>query len=131
MDDIAYGKLGDLAGLGARYVGDRDNLRRHVARTAARADLQADALLQILVERDACSEAHEQHDAHVVVEILADAKRLGDFRHLLDLIVYLGRAYAHAAGIERRVGAAMDDHAAMRGPFGEIAVAPDVVEALE
>ncbi len=66
-----------------------------------------------------------------MVEILADAERLGDLRHLLDLVVDLGRADAHAAGIERRVGAAVDDHAAMLGPFGEIAVAPDVVEALE
>jgi hypothetical protein len=48
-----------------------------------------------------------------------------------DLVVDFRRADAHAAGIERRVRAAMDDHAAMLGPFGEIAMAPDIVEAGE
>ena len=43
----------------------------------------------------------------------------------------LGGADAHAAGIERGVGAAVDDDAAMLGPFGEVAVAPDAGEALE
>ena len=87
----------------------------------------ADALFEHrVVERDARAQPHEQHDAHVVVPILADADRLDDLRHLLDLVVDLRRADAHAAGIERRVGAAMDDDAAMLGPFGEIAMAPDI-----
>src|SRR6185312_6558074 len=63
--------------------------------------------------------------------VLADADRLCDLRHLLDLVVDFRRADAHAARIERRVRAAMDDDAAMRGPLGEIAMAPDIVEALE
>src|SRR5690606_8165987 len=58
-------------------------------------------------------------------------QRLGDLGKLLDLVVDLGRADAHAAGIERGVGAAMDHDAAMGGPFGEVAMAPDIVEALE
>jgi hypothetical protein len=33
--------------------------------------------------------------------------------HLLDLVVDFGGADAHAAGIERGVGAAVDDHAAV------------------
>ena len=53
-------------------------------------------------------------------------EHLGD---LLDLRVDFGRADAHAAGIERRVRAAVDDHAAMLGPFGEIAMAPDIRES--
>ncbi len=86
---------------------------------------------QLLVQRDAGRQADEQHDAHVVVAVLADARGLGDLRHLLDLGVDLGGADAHAAGVQRGVRAAMDDHAAMLGPFGEVAMAPDVVEALE
>ena len=74
---------------------------------------------------------HEQHDAHVVVEILADGERLQHLRHALDLRIDLRRADPHAAGIERRVGAAVDDDAAMLGPFGEIAVRPDAGKALE
>jgi drug/metabolite transporter (DMT)-like permease len=52
-------------------------------------------------------------------------------RQLLDLAVDLGGADAHAAGVERGVRAAVDDHAAVRGDLAEVAVAPDVVEALE
>ena len=83
------------------------------------------------VERYARRQAHEQHDAHIIVPVLADADRLDDLRQLLDLVVDLGGADPYAARIERRIGAAVDDHAAMPGPFGEIAMAPDIVEALE
>ena len=43
---------------------------------------------------------------------------------LLDLPVDLGRADAHAAGIERRVAAAVDDHPAVRRDLRPVAVAP-------
>jgi hypothetical protein len=103
-----------------------------MARRGAGADLRLDLLVEIASSSvDAGRKPHEQHDAHVAVEILADAQRLDDLRHLLDLVVDLGGADAHAAGIERRVRAAMDDHAAMRRPFGEVAMAPDIVETLE
>ena len=59
------------------------------------------------------------------------ARASSDFRHALDLRVNLRRADAHAAGIERGVGAAVDDDAAMRGPFGEVAMRPDAGKPLE
>src|SRR5690606_26921032 len=40
-------------------------------------------------------------------------------------------ADAHAAGIEHRVGAAIDDHAAVAGQLHIVAVAPHPGEALE
>src|SRR5215472_5336818 len=39
MDDVADRELDDLATLGARYVGDLDDLRRDVARRRVGADL--------------------------------------------------------------------------------------------
>ena len=53
------------------------------------------------------------------------------FVELLDLAVDLGRADAHAAGIQHGVRAAVDDHAAVRGQLGVVAVAPDAGKALE
>ena len=75
VHDVAHGELGDLAGLGARDVGDLDDPGRHVARAGAGADLLLDALAQGVVERDAGLQDHEQHDAHVVVPVLADDDR--------------------------------------------------------
>ena len=54
----------------------------------------------------------EQHDALVAVPLLADDQALDDLGELLDLAVDLGRADAHAAGIQHGVGAAVDDDAA-------------------
>ena len=110
MDDVAHGELGDLAGLGARNVGDRHDPGRHVARAGARADLaRGCAVSRSVVERARPRQPHEQHDAHVAVAVLADAERLGDLRHLLDLVVDLRRADPHAARVERGIRAAMDD----------------------
>jgi hypothetical protein len=89
------------------------------------ADLPANALLERLVERCALNERHEQHDAHIVLPVLADADRLDHFGNLLDLRIDFRRADAHAGRIERRIGAAIDDHAAVLRPFGEIAMRPD------
>ena len=86
---------------------------------------------QRVVELRAGAQAHEEDDAHVVVPVLADGERLEHLGDLLDLAVDLRGADAHAAGVERGVGAAVDDHAAVLGPFGEVAVAPDAGEALE
>ena len=75
---------------------------------------------------------HEQHDAHIALSQswpIDDA--LEHLRQLLDLAVDLRRADAHAAGIEHRVRAAIDDDAAMLGQLDIVAMAPDVGEALE
>src|SRR5690606_22332063 len=53
------------------------------------------------------------------------------FVELLDLVVDFSGADAHATRIERRVRTAIDDDAAMVSDFGEVAVAPGVVEALK
>ncbi len=131
MDDVAHGKLDDLARLGARNVGHLDDLRRHVARRGVLADLVADLLLERGVELGAIAQPHEQDDADVVVPVLADDDRFQHLVHLLDLAVDLGRADANAARIQHRVRPAVNDHAIMRGDLGPVAVRPYAREALE
>ena len=89
-------------------------LRRHVTRRRVAADRVADLVAQLLVERQALAQPDEQHDAHVALPLLRDRDRLGDFLDLLDLAIDLGRADAHAAGIQHRIGAAVHDQAAAR-----------------
>ena len=105
----------------------------HVARRRVRADVLLDPLDQRVVEREALAQLHEQHDAHVAPSppVLADHEALDHLVELLDLPVDLRGADAHAARIQRRVRAAVDDHAAVRGDLGVVAVAPDAGEALE
>src|SRR5690606_633720 len=129
--DVAHGKLGDLAGLRARNVGHGDDAGRYVAWAGTVADLGAYLLFQRFVERHALGKPHEQDHADVALPLLADADCLDHLGQLLHLLVDLGRADAHAAGIQRGVGAAVDDHAAVLGPLCEVAVMPDIVEALE
>jgi hypothetical protein len=54
-----------------------------------------------------------------------------DFVDLFDLAIDLGRADAHAARVQCRVRAAVDNDAVMLGELDIIAVAPDVGEPLE
>ena len=61
--------------------------------------------------------------ALVVLEVHDQA--VGDLRQLLDDGVELARAHAHAAAVERRVGAAGDDAAAALGEADPVALAPD------
>src|SRR4249920_1260908 len=51
----------------------------------------------------------EEDHAGVVLPFLADDKALLDFVELFDLAVDLGRADAHAAGVQGRVRAAVDN----------------------
>src|ERR1700681_969218 len=131
MDDVADGELDDLAGFGTRNIGDRDDLGRNVPRACAQADRRFDASDKRVVQLRARPKPQEKDDAHIARPVLSDRKRLDDFRDLLDLSIDLGGADAHAAGIERGIGTAMDDHAAMLGPFGKVAVAPYAREAFE
>ena len=73
----------------------------------------------------------EQHDAHVAVPILGDHEALEHVVERIDLAVDLGGSDAHATGVERRVGATVDDHAAVLGPLGEVALVPGARESLE
>src|SRR5690606_37952370 len=70
-------------------------------------------------------------DADIALPVLAYGERLLHFRQLFHLRVDFRRADAHAAGVQRRVRAAMNDNAAMRCDFGEVAMAPDTREAPE
>jgi hypothetical protein len=73
-----------------------------------------------VVERVAARlQLHEEHDAHVALPVLADHHALQHLQLLLDLAVDLGRADAHAAGVEHRVGAAVDDDAVVLGELGD------------
>ena len=72
-------------------------------------DRVAQAALEIGVERRAGLQAHEQHDARVVAPFLRHDDAFGDLRERLDDAVDLGRADAHAAGVQHRIGAAVDD----------------------
>ncbi len=100
-------------------------------RAGAGADLGFDFLAQLIVESKPFGKHHEQHHAHIVVPILADDDGFLDLFELLHLAVYLRRADPHAARIERRIGAALHDDAAMLCPFGEIALMPDARKPLE
>src|SRR5262249_31179454 len=66
-----------------------------------------------------------------VLPVLADHDALQDLRQLLHLAIDLRRADADAAGVQHRVGAAVDDDAAMLGQLHIVAVMPDVGIALE
>ena len=68
---------------------------------------------------------HEQHDAHVAVPVLPDGERFDDLVQALDGRVDLRGADAHAARIQHRVRAAIDDQAAVLGQLGVVAVTPD------
>ena len=82
---------------------------------------------QVVVERDAVGEHHEEDElaraALVVLEM--DDQAVGDLRQLLDDAVELAGAEAHAAAVERRVGAAGHDTAAALREADPVALAPD------
>src|SRR5690606_17134453 len=93
--------------------------------------LVPDGLHKFIIEHGSRRKTYEEDDAYVPVPILADADGLGDLRKLFDLIIDLGGTDAHPAWIEGRIRAPMDDDAAMLGPLGEVAMAPDILEPVE
>ena len=119
VHDVAHRELDDLVALGARNVRHLHDLRRHVPRRGVGADVLLDPVDERRIEREAVLQAHEQDHAHVAHlarrPILADDEAFDDLGQLLDLAIDLRRADAHAAGIERRIGAAVEDEAAVRG----------------
>ena len=131
MHHVAHGEFGDLAGFGARNVVHLHDAGRHMARACAFADAGADLLFQRLVQRDALGQDDEKNDADIAIPFLADGDGFRHFRQAFHLRIDFRRADAHAAGIERRVRAAMNDHPVMRGDFGKIAMTPDAGEARE
>ena len=80
---------------------------------------------QCVVELHALVQPDEQHYTHILLPLLADDDGFRDLFYLIDLAVNLGGADAHAAGVERRVGTAIDDIAAAVGDrLGEVALGP-------
>ena len=63
--------------------------------------------------------------------MLPERERLEHLGHRLDHAIDLGGADSHAAGVERRVAASVDDHAAVHGPRREVAVRPHLGEPFE
>ena len=131
MDDIADGDFGDLARLGSGNVVDGDNPGGHVPWRAIEANLGFDEVRQLFVQLQAFAQAHEKHHADVAFPILADGDAFNNLVQFFNLPINFRRADAHAARIERRVRAAMDNHAAARGPGHMVAVTPDIVEPFE
>src|SRR6185503_4339856 len=135
VNHVAHGELHDLAALGPGNVADLDDLRGHVARRRVGANARLDAIGELVVERSALLQLHEQDDADVTHfagrPVLADDDAFDDLGHLLDLAIDLGRPDAHAARIERCIGAAVDDEAVVRGDLDPIAMTPDAGKPLE
>ncbi len=130
-----YARDRDLHFFSADRVGDRGDLfdvSRHVAPGGALDNLLLDLRRKLVVERHPLAKYDEQADINVRVRRpLADHHAVNDRVHRLDLSVYLRCADAHAAGVERRVGSAVDDHPAALGDLDEVTVMPDVRISLE
>ena len=101
-----------------------------MARRRVLADAAADAILELVGERHAVAQPDEQHDALVVVPVLADDEALDDLVELLDLAIDLGGADAHAAGVQHGIRAAVDDDAVVLGDLDPVAVAPDARDSV-
>ncbi len=109
----------------------REDHGGHMAGRGAIAHLLLDQGDQLVIQGDARRQPHKENNAHVIVPVLADGQGLKHLGDALDLGIDFSGADAHAAGIERGIGTAMNDEAAMGGDLGEIAVAPDIVKAGE
>src|SRR3954454_1541366 len=94
-------------------------------------DPLTDAIFELMRQRRAFGEPHEEHDPLVVLPLLADRERLEHLRYGLDLPVNLGGADAHAAGIQDGIGTAVDDHAVVNRELDVVTVMPHPRIALE
>ena len=128
MNHIAHGELGDLATDGSRDVGDLHDPPGHVVRRRGGADAPANLLAQGIVQGGTFPQAHEQHDAGVVLPVLRYHEALHYVRQLLYLPVDLRRADPDATRVERGVAAAIDDDPVVLGERSPVAMAPYVVE---
>jgi hypothetical protein len=72
VNDIAHCKFDDLAGFGSRNIRYLYDLGGDMAGRRAIADTGTYCLGKILIERQPIGEPDEQHDAHIIVPILAD-----------------------------------------------------------
>src|SRR5690606_16745794 len=128
---IAHGQLHYLAAAGTRYVLHRNDACRHMPWAGVLADLLADAPLQRGVQLHPLTQLHKEHHAHIPLPLLTDGDR---FQHLVDTLhlpVDFRGADAHAAGVEHRVRAPVDDQAAVGPLLGIVTMGPDPGETLE
>ena len=126
---FANREFDDFARLGAWNFGHLDYARGYVAWRAFGAHGLTNLLAQRVVEFETGLQCDEQNHAHVVVPVLTDDNALDDLVELLDVAIYLSGADAHATGVQRGVGATVNDDAVVFGERDIIAVMPDVVEA--
>src|SRR5262249_52379001 len=131
VHDVTHRELAQLAAPRPRDVGDRDDLRRHVSRRRARPHLVAYPPAEVVVDGHTGRGHHEQDDPRVTVPFLTDGEALHHFAELLDLPVDLRGTDADAARVERGVGPAVEDDAAVLGPRTEVALVPDTGEPFE
>ncbi len=108
--------------------GHREDRVGHVAGRQLGAQAAHDGGAQVVVERRARRERHEQHQLpHRPVGIVAlevHDEAVGDLGQRLDHRVEVAGAEAHAAAVERGVGAARDHAGAVVGEGDPVAVAP-------
>src|SRR5690606_40270255 len=95
------------------------------------ADLLADALLQRGVQLHPRSQLHKEHHAHIPLPLLPDGDRLQYLVDPLHLPVDFRSADAHAAGVEHRIRAPVDDQAAVGSLLRIVTMGPDPEETLE
>lgn len=125
VDDVAHGDLGNLAGTRARYVRDGNDFCGHVTRCGFTPDLLAYFVDEGLIEFHVGTQHHKQDHPHIVLPALTDTDTLENLIQAFDLAIDLGRADAHATGIEHRVGSAMNNHAAVGGDLCIVPMRPD------
>ena len=112
----------------------------HVARRQLGGERPADARRQLVVEHGAGTQRDEQDQlaearrgdapgGGIVLDV--HHERIGDLVEALDHRIEIARAEAHAAAVERGVGAPGDDARAVVGERDPVAVAPHAGEVLE
>ena len=102
-----------------------------MARAGSFANTRPDLPFQRCIENNALFKPHEQNYPHIALKHLTDCNGFQNLRNLFNLRVNLGGANANAAGVQRRVGPAMDNEPTMSRPFGKIAMLPNARKALE
>ena len=86
--------------------------------------------IELVVEHVPVAQADEQHDHLVVADEPRHGDRVDNGRMAVDRAVDLGRADAHAARIQRRVGPAVDHETAVGRACRAVTLVPTAGEAL-
>ena len=89
------------------------------------ADTLPDVPFKARVQFHPRAQHDEQHHAHVVLPALRDRDAVQHRAQALDLAIDFRRADAHAARVEHRIGAPVDDKSAVGGDLCVVSVRPD------